>query len=73
MYADFMIWPWLERLKFIEIYRGFIFDKNRLANFISYIERMNNVSACQKLLTAAEKYEKFFEAKINKEQRTTRL
>ena len=68
MYADFMIWPWIERLEFLEKYRGYNFDTSRLANFASYMDRMRNVPACRQLAISAEKFEKFFQAIINKEQ-----
>lgn len=63
-----MIWPWIERFEFLEKYRGVTFDKSRLSNFISYIERMKKVPACQKLAIPAEKHEAFYDSMLNQDQ-----
>ena len=68
MYADFMIWPWLERFEFLEKHRGVTFDKARLSNFLAYIERMKHVSACEKLSLSAEKHDQFYDSMLNKDQ-----
>jgi hypothetical protein len=65
MYADFMIWPWLERFDFLSKYRNFTLDESRLAKFGEYINRMRNVPACNKLAINAEHHEKFYESMLN--------
>lgn len=65
MLADFMIWPWLERFDFLYQYRNFVLDKSKLDKLDSYIERMKNVPACNRLMNSAENHQKFYDGMLN--------
>ena len=66
-YADFMVWPWFERLEFLNTYCGFVMD-DRLKNLSEYVERMKKIPVCQELMIDTASHIRFFETYLNNEE-----
>ena len=68
LYADFMIWPWLERFEYIQTHCGFEMDTKNLQSLCSYIERMKQVPACRDLSLSVADHKRFYETYLNNEE-----
>jgi hypothetical protein len=66
LYADFMIWPWLERIKYVKLYHGFVLAET-LENVAGYLERMEQIPAMAECLIEASDHHRFYESMISGE------
>lgn len=62
-----MLWPWLERLEFLQTYYGLVLD-DRLKNLVEYVERMKKIPVCKELMIDAASHNRFFETYLNNEE-----
>lgn len=62
MYADFMIWPFIERLEYLHAHTEYKIDSERLEPLLKYIDQMKKVPAVRELLISVSDYEKFFKS-----------
>ena len=60
-FADYMIWPWLERLEFLQSINKLVLDTNRYPKLIAYIERMKETEAVKQTRLPVELFKKFFD------------
>jgi len=62
-YADFMSWPWVERLSAIEILSNnqITLSKEKYPKFLAYIERMKNIPEIKTFLLDGKTHAKFIE------------
>lgn len=58
-YADLMVWPWLERIKYMKAYQGFSLDES-LKKLDDYLERMEQVPAVAECLLSPSDHHRFY-------------
>lgn len=62
------VWPWLERLEFLQVYCGFEIDASRLAPLVDYIQRMKEIPACKDLMLSPADHYRFYDSYLNNEE-----
>ena len=55
-FADYMIWPWLERLELLERSKNIKFEREKYPNIWGYIDRMMEIPAVKKIYIKPESY-----------------
>lgn len=58
-YVDLMIWPWLERIKYMKAFQGFAMDES-LKKLDEYLERMEQVPAVAECLLSPSDHNRFY-------------
>ena len=58
--VDYMIWPWIERLEFLEYAKKFVFDAQKFPKLRKYAENMRQLKAVKETEIAGEVLDKFF-------------
>lgn len=64
-FADYMIWPWLERLEVIELAKSIKFEREKYPNVWGYIGRMKEVPAVKKTIISPEKHFQFYSSYLS--------
>lgn len=59
-FADYMIWPWLERLEVMKLVKGLKYDE--CSNLPGYIERMKQLPAVKATYIKPESHAKFYKS-----------
>ena len=60
VFADYMIWPWLERLEAVKLERNMDFGETKFQKLSAYIERMKQLPAVKKCLIPTEIHANFY-------------
>nr|QUF59393.1 glutathione S-transferase GSTO1-2 [Brachionus angularis] len=59
-FIDYMIWPWIQRLELLKMYKNVDLNRTRFGKLYDYIERMLQLPAVKQTLIPIEKINQFF-------------
>ncbi len=63
-YADYMVWPWLERLEYLQQHRSVKIAEAIADRLQAYVDRMRDVPAVKQVLLPTGTHAKFYEGYI---------
>ena len=57
--VDYMVWPWIERMDALKLYKNVTLDPERFPKFLYYIENMKKLPVIQQLMISPEHHVHF--------------
>nr|UOU03284.1 glutathione S-transferase omega 1 [Brachionus rubens] len=61
-FVDYMVWPWIERLEYLQKAKNLDLNSTRFPKLTAYIERMKTQPAVKETILPVETLEKFFKS-----------